>query len=774
MRRIRVLALSVAFLGLLSPGLLRAQNDDVAGKVAAVLSQVETADDPGSAWILSDSLAEIVDEEGQLVVNAIREQAKFASPKVILVCGKALVDLEEWADQAYALLKPLATGERDVDDTIRIQAIRLLGDESFSAISDVEDVLVNILEEAFEPDLKIETAKALWNLSPSKGYRAKQELKQMLQSDDVDTRIAGAIALAEIGDMTEARILLKRIENEPSDRGRLARSLLEGEQHRRQLERLYMTRHDRDTTKPIAMIEELIDKIHRYHINGDKFEDDELLEFAAKGLMQALDKHSTYFTNDEVREWTFDLDRNYAGIGAFVNFIGDVFTIVRPIYSGPAYETGLRSNDQILKVDGWETRGHNSDEIIRRLKGPAGTKVTVTINRRGWKEPRDIDVTRDHIEVPSLNWEMLPGDIGYVEITQFALNTSDEFGRALRLLTEKGMKGLVLDLRNNPGGYLNMAINVCDELLPRGKLVVYTEGRNSDIAPRQEYKTKFPTPYEDLPVVVLINQHSASASEIVSGALQHYGRAVVVGVRSYGKGSVQSMFPMQSRPGERFQDRNGNGRWDDGEERWDDVNKNDKFDPGPRSKITIARYYLPDGRNVTREINPVNGEIINDGGVIPDYVVAPRWIDSFHESELPDLLEDQVFDKYLEEHLKESADLLAENAVFDAGDKARYPGFDEFFSKLDTRLTEDEVRLWLRVYTRRRISDIRGKVFPGDLIFEGDFQEDPQLQRALGELFSQMGAQLSSVSQYEAFSELVTEAMKADREAVAKKDTEDK
>ncbi len=775
MRRIRVLALSVVFAGLLGPATLRAQDEDeIARKVAAVLAQAETAEEPGRAWTLSESLAAIVDEEGQPVVTAIRKQAEYASPRVVLVSAKALIDLEEWADQAYALLKPLARGEREVTDAVRIQALRLLGDESFAAISDVEDTLLQVLDEAYEPSIKIETAKSLWSLSPRKGYRAKQELRQTLQSEDISVRIEGAIALAEIGDLTDARLYLKMIENEPSERGRLARSLLEAEQHRRQLERLYMQRRDRDSSKPIAMIEELMDKIRRYHINGDKFQEDELLEFAAKGLMQALDKHSTYFTNDEVRQWTFDLDRNYAGIGAFVNFIGDVFTIIRPIYSGPAFEVGLRSNDQIVKVDGWETRGHDSDEIIRRLKGPAGTNVTVTINRRSWKEPRDFLVTRAHIEVPSLNAELLPGNVGYVEITQFALNTGDEFERTLREFSERGMKGLVLDLRNNPGGYLNMAIQVCDELLPRGRLVVYTEGRNVDIAPRQEYFTRYPTPYEDLPVVVLINRHSASASEIVSGALQHYGRALVLGERSYGKGSVQSMFPLETRAGERYEDSNGNGRFDDGEERFADINDNDKFDPGPRSKLTIARYFLPDGRNVTREIHPVTGDVLNDGGVIPDYTIAHRWVDAWHESELPQLLEDDVFNKYLREQLPEHREIFAKNSVFDAGDFETYPEFDAFYNSLDTRLTKDEIRLWLRVYARRRVSDVRGKVFPGDLIFMGDFQEDPQLQRAIGELFEKMPTDLTSVPEYVRFAEEITTAMKADRDALAKKDDENK
>jgi carboxyl-terminal processing protease len=190
-------------------------------------------------------------------------------------------------------------------------------------------------------------------------------------------------------------------------------------------------------------------------------------------VVAGLDPHSTFFTSDDYKRFFFELNREYGGIGAFVNFDQDNdFSIVRPIYSGPAYEAGLRSGDKILEVDGWETAGHTSDEIVLRLKGRPDTPVVLKVFRAGFQEPQIPTIVRRQISVPAVNWAMVPGDIGYIELVSFSSNLAGELRRALGDLERRGARGIVLDVRNNTGGYLHQATDVVEQFLEGRKLVV--------------------------------------------------------------------------------------------------------------------------------------------------------------------------------------------------------------------------------------------------------------------------------------------------------------
>ena len=329
---------------------------------------------------------------------------------------------------------------------------------------------------------------------------------------------------------------------------------------------------------------------------------------------------------------------------------------MRPIYSGPAYKMKLKSGDRILKVDGWRTQGHALPDITKRLKGPAGTTVKLQIYRRGWSKPRDLEVTRALIRIPTVNWDMLPGNVGYVQLTTFGFTTGSELEDALVDLESRGVKALIMDLRFNSGGYLRVAREVAGKFLDGEQVICYWEGRNRREAPRRTLYSLEPDRIRKLPLVVLVNRYSASASEIVAGAMKDHGRAVVIGERTFGKGSVQRFYDLDRWPSEpfedtlrpnglydsseRFLDDNGNdrwdpgepfqdkpkynGRWDDGEiftdansnSKWDegeqfvdqndnkrydppekftDLNKDGNYDRGPQIKLTIARYYLPKG-----------------------------------------------------------------------------------------------------------------------------------------------------------------------------------
>ena len=291
------------------------------------------------------------------------------------------------------------------------------------------------------------------------------------------------------------------------------------------------------------MLDELLLRIRTQHMEGDKYSDEELIAAAADGMLRRLDPHSTYFSSEEYGQFMFDMTQAYGGIGAYVNTVDNVFTILRPIYSGPAYGAGLLSGDKILAVDGWSTVDQPNDEIIKRLKGEPGTEVKLEVYRTGWTKPKDIAVERARIKLPTVQTEMLPGGILYMELIEFSEDVAMMIVRAINAAQDQGeLNGVVLDLRNNPGGYLMEAVQICDVFLPKGKVVVTTKSRSGS---DEVYKTRVGELVSpDVPLTILINEYSASASEIVSGALSSHGRAVTVGARTYGKGSVQAYTPL--------------------------------------------------------------------------------------------------------------------------------------------------------------------------------------------------------------------------------------
>lgn len=280
--------------------------------------------------------------------------------------------------------------------------------------------------------------------------------------------------------------------------------------------------------------------------------------------------------------------------------------------------------------------------------------------RAGWTDAKEIPIERAQIVVPSVNQEMLPGDVGYVELVTFGAQTSAELTRAVKQLVDAGAKSLVLDLRNNTGGLLQEARDVVELFVPGEQMVVYTKTRPG-IDDDDVYKTRNRAAFPDLPMAVLTNEFSASASEIVAGALQDHKRAPVIGERSYGKGTVQTLLRLQSSPAEEFEDENKNGRHDDWE-KYDDRNSNGKYDVGAHVKMTIARYYLPSNRCPHREVDPETGKVTNpDWGVTPDHVVKFRDFDAkeaWKNAELYELLQKDTFRNYVRERIKTHKDLF--------------------------------------------------------------------------------------------------------------------
>lgn len=314
-----------------------------------------------------------------------------------------------------------------------------------------------------------------------------------------------------------------------------------------------------DVILKMKKVEKVIDTFY-YQEETDK---ELLIEDIYKGMMASLgDPYSTYYSVEELNDLMEQSEGIYYGIGAYVSLdtVTGYAKISGVIEGTPAQESDLRDGDIIYKVDDESAYGLELEEVVALIKGEEGTTVHLTLVRDGESDYIEKDVVRRKIESPTVNYEMLEGNQGYVQITEFDDVTADQFAEALAVLKEQGMEGMILDLRSNPGGNLTTVVDICQMLLPEG-LVVYTEDRNGN---RQEYTCDGTREFE-FPLVVLINGYSASASEILAGAIQDYGIGTLIGTTTYGKGIVQQI-----------------------------VSLND----GSAVKLTVSSYYTPNGRNI--------------------------------------------------------------------------------------------------------------------------------------------------------------------------------
>lgn len=322
-------------------------------------------------------------------------------------------------------------------------------------------------------------------------------------------------------------------------------------------------------------------------------EDKKLITEAINGMLSGLDPHSSYLDPEAFKELREGTQGEFGGLGIEIGSEDGLVKVIAPIEDTPAFRAGIKSGDLIVKIDEVSVRGLSINEAVKRMRGKPGTKVTLTIARKGESKPLVVPLTRAVIKTKSVKFKMLEADYGYIRITQFQEHTTENLAQALEALYKenaKPLKGLVLDLRDDPGGLLNSAVGVSAAFLPKDALVVYTDGRAPDAKMRltatpanymrdqskQDYFQRTPAEVKTLPLVVLVNSGTASASEIVAGALQDHKRAVVVGVKTFGKGSVQSVLPLGNQGG---------------------------------IKLTTARYYTPNGRSIQAT------------GITPDVVV---------------------------------------------------------------------------------------------------------------------------------------------------------
>ncbi len=309
----------------------------------------------------------------------------------------------------------------------------------------------------------------------------------------------------------------------------------------------------------------LLSLIEKQYVDSVDLEN--LVEKAIIAMLKELDPHSVYISKDEVKSMNEPLQGNFEGIGIQFNILDDTILVIHPISGGPSKKLGIKSGDRIVSVDGKNVAGIGikTKDVRTKLMGAKGTVVNVSIKRFGEKELLDFAIIRDKIPIHSIDAAyMIDKKTGYIKLNRFSATTKKEFSDALAGLIEKGMKNLILDMEGNGGGYLNMAVELSDHFLDSGKLIVYTEGTNN---PKKTYNASNKGEFEKGRLVVIINEASASASEIVSGAIQDWDRGILVGRRSFGKGLVQRQFPLTD---------------------------------GSATRITIAHYYTPTGRSIQK------------------------------------------------------------------------------------------------------------------------------------------------------------------------------
>lgn len=314
-----------------------------------------------------------------------------------------------------------------------------------------------------------------------------------------------------------------------------------------------------------------------------------------KGMVRGLDPHSSFLTPDEYTEMQIDTKGTFGGLGIEISIKDNILTVVAPIEDTPAFKAGIQAGDMIVKIEDKSTRDMSLNEAVSMMRGPKNTPITISIMRESFDEPKEFTIVRDTIKVKSVKFKMLQDDIGYVRIAQFQEKTSVDLLKALKELSAKtsnhALKGLVLDLRNNPGGLLQEAVSVSNEFLNSG-LIVYTKGRAS--GQDMSFSAERPGTQPDYPMIIIVNNGSASASEIVAGALQDHSRAIILGTTTFGKGSVQTIIPLSD---------------------------------GSAVRLTTSKYYTPSGRSIQAK------------GIEPDIVVGETVKKHIKEKDLEGHLE---------------------------------------------------------------------------------------------------------------------------------------
>lgn len=336
------------------------------------------------------------------------------------------------------------------------------------------------------------------------------------------------------------------------------------------------TGHASESYEELQVFAEVLSQIKKHYVEETKTKD--LVQGALRGMLAGLDPHSSFMTSDMFKEMQVETKGEFGGLGIQIGIKEHRLTVIAPIEDTPAFAAGIQSGDTIIKVDDKATKDLTLMEAVQHMRGQRGTSVKLTIIREGIEGHLFFTITRDIIKIQSVRSKILEGNIGYIRMTQFQESTATDLTKKLEQFVAKQIQGLILDLRNNPGGLLTAAVRVSEQFLEAGRLVVSIQGRNEQ---KVEYRAGANSKHYQYPMIVLINHGSASASEIVAAAMQDWGKAVIIGTVSFGKGSVQTILPLSD---------------------------------GSGLRLTTAKYYTPTGKS------------IHSIGVQPDIVIDPKAI----------------------------------------------------------------------------------------------------------------------------------------------------
>jgi carboxyl-terminal processing protease len=350
----------------------------------------------------------------------------------------------------------------------------------------------------------------------------------------------------------------------------------------------------------LKVFTDVLGLIQKDYVEETKSKD--LVYGAIKGMLETLDPHSAFMPPNMYKEMQEETKGRFEGLGIEITIKDAILTVVSPIEETPAYRAGILAGDQIIKIDGESTKNFTLMDSVKRLRGPRGSKVTITIMREGFTKPKEYTLVRDVIPVRSVRHELLEKNYGYIRLSQFQEKTDDEFEKAMKALEEESkgtLKGLVLDLRNNPGGLLDQAVKIADRFVDSG-LIVSVEGRKED--QKMKFYAHPDGSASRYPLVVLVNGGSASGAEIVAGAIQDQGCGILVGTQTFGKGSVQTIIPLKD---------------------------------GSGLRLTTARYYTPNGRSIQAK------------GIVPDIIVKPSKPEEEKEVLIPKLPTERDLERHL-------------------------------------------------------------------------------------------------------------------------------
>jgi len=355
-----------------------------------------------------------------------------------------------------------------------------------------------------------------------------------------------------------------------------------------------------NTYEDLKVFTDVLGLLQRDYVEETNSKD--LVYGAIKGMLETLDPHSAFMPPNTYKEMQEETKGRFEGIGIEIEMKNSILTVVSPIVDTPAFKAGIQAGDQIVKIEGEPTKNLTLLDSVKRLRGPKGSKVTISIMREGFTQPQEFTLIRDVIPVKSVRYELLEKEYGYIRVTQFQEKTDSEFEKAMKALEEESkgsLKGLILDLRNNPGGLLDQAVKVTDRFVESG-LIVSVEGR------REDQKIKFYAHPEGTvnhyPLILLINGGSASGAEIVAGAIQDHGRGILLGTQTFGKGSVQTIFPLKD---------------------------------GSGLRLTTARYYTPNGRSIQAK------------GIVPDIAVKPSQTEGEKAVPVPKFPSERDLERHL-------------------------------------------------------------------------------------------------------------------------------